>query len=102
MKDTGFHIQQDSLIKNFENSIERKDSLYTVKFSWKGEHKNIPDNFVPARNRLLSLLKRLSKNPEQLKRYNTIIKDQERDGVIEPVVNPKVMRRGDVHYVPHR
>ena len=61
-------MELDSLIKIFENSIERKDSLYTVKLSWKGEHKNILDNFVPARNRLLSLLKWLSKNPEQLKR----------------------------------
>ena len=58
-----------------------------------------PDNFAPAKNRLLSLLKRLSK---QLKRYNTIINDQERDGVIEPVDDPKVIRHGEVHYIPHR
>ena len=75
---TSIHAEQDSFIKNFENSVEHQDSRYTVKLRWKGEYKNIPDNFVPARNRLLSLLKHLSKNPEHLKCYNTIIKDQER------------------------
>ena len=51
---------------------------------------------------MLSLLKRLSKNPEQLKRYDTTIKDLERDGVIELVDNPEVIRHGEVHYIPHR
>ena len=89
-------------MKNFENSIEYKDSRYTVKLPWKCEYKNIPDNFVPARNTLLSLLERLSKNPEQLKRCDTVIKGQERDGVIKPVDHPEVVRHGDVHYIPHR
>ena len=48
---------------------------------------------------MLSLLKRLSKNPEQLKRYDTTIKDLERDGVIELVDNPGVIRHGEVHYI---
>ena len=60
------------------------------------------DNFVPARNRLLSLLKSLLKNPKQLKCFESIIKNQEREGVIEPVHNPEVKRHGEVHYIPHR
>ena len=50
-----------SLIES-ENSIEYKDRNYTVKLPWKGEYKNIPGNFIPARNRLFSLLKRLKKS----------------------------------------
>ena len=61
VEDTGIRSEQDSFMKNFENSIECKDSRYTVKLPWKGECKNIPDNFVPARNRLSSLLKHLLK-----------------------------------------
>ena len=49
-------------------------------------------------NILLSLLKPISNNPGQLKRYDTIIKDQERDGVIEPVQNPEVIRHEELHY----
>ena len=37
-----------------------------------------------------------------MKRYDTIINDQEGDGVIEPVDDPKVIRHGEVHYIPHR
>ena len=102
VEDTGIHAEQDSFMKNFKNSIEYKDSRYTIKLPWKGEYKNIPDNFAPARNRLLSLLKRLSKNPEQLKHYDTIFKEQERNGVIEPVDNPEVIRHREVHYIPHK
>ena len=85
VEDTGIHVQQDTFIKSSENSIEYKDSRYSVNLPWEVEYKNTPDNFLPARNRLLSLLKRLSKVPEQLKRYDTIIKDQERDGIKESV-----------------
>ena len=91
--DTGIHAEQNSFVRNFENSIDCKDSRYTVKLPWKCEYKNTPDNFVPARNTLLSLLKRLSKNPEQLKHCDTIIKEQEKDGVIEPVDHPEVIRQ---------
>ena len=37
-----------------------------------------------------------------MKRYDTIINDQERDGVIEAVDDSKVIRQGEVHYIPHR
>ena len=85
--DTGIRAAQKTFMKNFENSIEYRTADIPLKFREK-MNKNVPDNFVPARNRLLSLSKRLSKNLERLKRYNTIIKEQERDEVIEPVDNP--------------
>ena len=81
-------------------SLNSLGKLSTVKLPRDAEYKNIPDNFVPARNRLLSLLKRLSKNLEQLKRYDTI-KDQERDGVIISVHNREIIRHGEKHYIPH-
>ena len=103
VESTCIYVEQGSFTKNLENSIEYKDNRYTVKLPWKGEYKNIPDNFVPARmNRLLSLLKRFSNNSEQLKRYNTIIMDQKRDRVIESVQNPEVIIHADVHYFSHR
>ena len=98
LEDTGIHVQQDSIIKSFENSIEYKDNRYSVNFTWEAEYKNTPDNFLPARNRLLSLLKRLSKVPEQLKRYNTIIKDQERDGIKESVESRNYKTRKSTLY----
>ena len=67
VEETDIHAEQDAFIKGFKNSAEHKDSQYTLKLPWKGEFKSMPDNFVPTWNRLLFLLKRLSKNPEQLK-----------------------------------
>ena len=51
---------------------------------------------------MLSFSIRLSKNSEKLERYETIIKDQERDGVIESVDNPEVIRHGELHFTLHR
>ena len=93
VEDTGIHVEQDSFIKSFESSTEYRDSRYTIKLPWKGKYKNIQDNFLPARNRLFSFLKRLSKNSEQLNHCDTIIEDQERDGVIKPVDTPEDTER---------
>ena len=112
VEDTGIQVEQDSKkvswkiskillnTRTADISLNSLGKLSTVKLPRDAEYKNIPDNFVPARNRLLSLLKRLSKNLEQLKRYDTI-KDQERDGVIISVHNREIIRHGEEHYIPH-
>ena len=73
-----------------------------MKLPWKVKYENIPYNFVLARNRLLSLLKHLSKNPKKLKRYDITITNQGKDGIIESVDNREVIRHGEVHYIPHK
>ena len=73
-----------------------------MKLPWKVKYENMTDNLVLARNRLLSLLKCLSKNPKKLKRYDLIITNQGKDGIIGSVDNREVIRHGEVHYIPHR
>ena len=47
------------------------------------------------------LLRRLRQNPERLLRYDTVIKDQLRQGVVEAVADPTQHVEGQVHYLPH-
>ena len=91
VEDSGIYVEHDSFVKKFENSSEYKNNKYTVKLHWEVEYKNIPDNFVPARNRLLSLSKPLKKSLRyhHLPSYRICWQSE-------------VIRHREVHYNPHR
>ena len=61
----------------------------------------MPDNFENCVARLSSQLKRLRKDPEILKEYDSIIQDQLQSGIIEQVDCAKRPDVGRVHYLPH-
>ena len=59
----------------------------------------LPDNFRLCEKRLTSLVNRLKADPDKLKTYDEVIREQEVEGIIEKCVDfpPK----GEVHYLPH-
>ena len=54
-----------------------------------------------SRRRLMSLLQRLQRDPEVLKEYDAVIKDQLNRGIVEIVDKKDVGEMGKVHYMPH-
>ena len=54
-----------------------------------------------SRKRLWSLLERLKREPEVLKEYDTVIKDQLNKSIVEIVDKEDVGELGKVHYIPH-
>ncbi|XP_031552832.1 uncharacterized protein LOC116290006 [Actinia tenebrosa] len=63
----------------------------------------IPDNHSTSVKRLHSLITRLRKEPETLKQYDEVIKDQIEKGVVERVTDTNDGEKvGHVHYLPHR
>jgi hypothetical protein len=48
----------------------------------------------------MSLLQRLQRDPEVLKEYDTVIKDQLNRGIVEIVDKKDVGEMGKVHYMP--
>ena len=54
-----------------------------------------------SRRRLMSLLQRLQGEPEVLKEYDAVIKDQLSRGIAEIVDKEDVGEIGKVHYIPH-
>ena len=68
---------------------------------WKESHSTIPDHFTVCLNRLKLLHLRLLKNPELLLEYNSILREQLQQGVIEIVPESKAVRPATVHYLPH-
>ena len=84
----------------FKDSIKQnEDGRYCVKLPWKQGNYYLPDNRNLAEQRVKSQLKRMSKQPELLKEYDEIIKQQEENGIIEPV--PDKPDGDRIHYVPH-
>ena len=70
-----------------------------MKWSWKEEVPDINENRGFAIGRLRSLVSRMQKQPGMMLKYDTIIQDQLKKGVIEKVDRFKV--DGMKHYIPY-
>ena len=82
------------------NSVtQQPNGTYVVKFPWKPNHPPLPTNKLTCERRARSLTRKLSKTPEILKIYNSIIEEQLRRGFIEKVPESEVVRTS--HYIPH-
>ena len=87
---------------SLQSSIKFENGRYTVQLPWKTDSLMLPDNFLQSKQRLISLLKRLTQKPELLNEYNEIISTQEKEGIIETVKDPMVTVPGKTYYIPHR
>ena len=94
---------KDAVLETFEKNLSFEDgNKYLVHLPWKEQHGLLPDNFENCVARLSSQLKRLRKDPEILKEYDSIIQDQLQSGIIEQVDCAKRPGVERVHYVIYR
>ena len=70
-----------------------------VTWPWKEERPDLPDNKALALGRLQSLVKKMKKNPQLIQKYDEIIEDQLKRGVIEQVKSES--NSSTKHYIPH-
>ena len=68
---------------------------------WKLPHPILPDNYELSIKRLSNLLKRLNQDPEVLKEYDSVIREQLKNGIVEVVEKPADGEVGKTHYLPH-
>lgn len=61
----------------------------------------LPDNCELSLKRLKSLIRCLQQDPDILKEYHSVIRDQLRKGIVEMVEEPHISESGKVHYLPH-
>ena len=88
-------------VKSFKENVTFDGSHYTVCLPWKADIGTLSDNFLLCKGRLNSLIKRLKKDPHLLEQYDKIIKEQEKEGIVE-AVEDNIYEVGAVHYIPHR
>ena len=92
---------KDTVREAFEKNLSFEDGKYLVHLPWKEQHGLLPDNFENCVAGLSSQLKRLRKDPEILKEYDSIIQDQLQSGIIDQVDGAKRPDVGRVHYLLH-
>ena len=90
-----------TLYEKFQEQISFTNERYEVYLTLKTPHPLLPDNYQLSRKCLENLLERLRHEPEVLREYDSVIKEQLHSGIVEVVENPSKGEVGKVHYIPH-
>ena len=69
-------IKPRTLYEEFQEQISFTNERYEVHLPWKTPHPLLPDNYQLSRKRLENLLERLRHEPEVLREYDSVIKEQ--------------------------
>eukprot|EP00731_Ephydatia_muelleri_P025526 Em0017g609a len=90
-----------SLYDEYRDTIRFHEGRYEVQLPWKMPRQNLPNNYDLSLKRLKGLLHRLKHDCDILLEYDTTIKTQLQQGIIERVEEPKIVDTSGVHYIPH-
>ena len=89
-----------SVYDDFGSTIQLTGGRYEVQLPWKEAHPALPDNYQLCVKRLRGLMKRLKQDPAILHEYDSTIKSQMQQGIVERV-EPSDEDPENVHYLPH-
>ena len=81
----GIRDTETSVHDKFSNEIRFTGERYQVKLPFKDNHPMLSDNYTNASRRLATVIKKLKTQPEILKQYDQVIKEQLESGVVEEV-----------------
>ena len=90
-----------SLYDELRDTIVFHDGRYEVQLPWKTPKRDLPNNYDLSLKRLNGLLRRLKHEPDVLAEYDTVIKTQLHQGIVEPVEDQSSVDVPGVHYLPH-
>ena len=89
----------DEVHEALKDAISFNGERYQVRLPWKEGHSTLPSNYVNSLRRLKGQVQKLKGNPEVLKEYDVIIKEQIKSGIVEKVTELESVSK--VHYLPH-
>ena len=94
---------EDEAIAHFNKNISfnQETGRYKVRWPWKRDPKELPENFELAKGRLRSLLNKLGKAKEKFQQYDAVFREQLESGVIEKVPAEEIVTENQVHYLCH-
>ena len=101
LESLGIKEPDRSVYTEFGENTCFRDSRYEVSLPWKDPHPTLPDNYQLSFKRLQGLLHRLRQNPTILQEYDSTIRHQIKQGIVEVVEDPQSNVTGRVHYLPH-
>ena len=94
-------VKTPSVYEEFVEKLSYRGDHYEVNLPWKDTHPPLPNNYELSQRRLSSLLNRLRKEPEVLREYDSVIRDQIQRGIVEVVDKETSPESNRVHYIPH-
>ena len=72
----GIREEKESVHEPLFDNIRINGTRYSAQLPWKKSREELPTNYATSQARLNSLLRKLRKEPEILREYNFVIKDQ--------------------------
>ena len=97
----GIKPNETSVYEHFLDSIRFDGQKYVVKLPFRESAPLLPDNYQLSLKRLNSMLSRLRKQPELLKEYDEIVRDQTEKGILEDVDPNAPTVVSKTYYLPH-
>ena len=76
------------MYEQLSSHISLCNGCYKLSLPWKDPCTTVPDSLLLSQRRLLSLLKRLRRDPELLAKYDRIVQHQWQAGIVTIVENP--------------
>lgn len=91
---------QDEVYSEFKEQLRRDDEgWYETSLPWKGNHAPLPTNEAGSLRRLTGLVKKL-RGQGMIERYDQVIQDQIKTGIVERVSTPATGQHE--FYIPHK
>ena len=97
----GIKPNETSVYEHFLDSIRFDGQKYVVKLPFRESAPLLPDNYQLSVKRLNNMLSRLRKQPELLKEYDEIVRDQTEKAILEAVDPNAPTIVSKTHYLPH-
>ena len=96
--------EDDKMLDNFNKKIKCNGERYIVKLSWKDTSckETLMNNKTQALSRLNSLSKKLNKNPDMKARYDAVLEDLQKNGIIGEIQKQNEETSNPTFYLPHR
>ena len=88
LESLGIVSDEPSVYEKIMEGIIFNNMRYEVRLLWKDEHTILPDNYELSETRLRGLMRRLKQDPQVLKEYDTVIREQINNGIVEIVEEP--------------
>ena len=91
--------EENEVHEALKDGISFNGERYEVRLPWKESHEPLPINYRNSFKRLKGQIERLKNDPDVLKAYDAVIKEQAALGIVERV--PELETPEKIHYLPH-
>ena len=94
----------DDVLRDFREHVCFTDGRYEVALPWKSKTaaRGLKDNEKQASARLVSLDRKLARDPELQCKYDGVIEEMQASGIVEEVPSGEMKSSFPVFYMPHR